>query len=42
MLKYHLDFLKKGYCIEMISDQQTKKILYKITQEGTVVDYLDK
>jgi len=42
MLKYHLDFLEKGHCIEKISDQQTKKILYKITQEGTVVDYLDK
>ncbi len=42
ILKYHLDFLEKGHCIEKISDQQTKKILYKITQEGTVVDYLDK
>ncbi|MBA7505492.1 hypothetical protein ES706_04160 [subsurface metagenome] len=42
MLKYHLDFLEKGYCIKKINDQQTKKILYKITQEGTVVDYLDK
>ena len=42
MLKYHLDFLEKGYCIEKISDQQTNKTLYKITQEGTVVDYFDK
>ena len=42
MLKYHLDFLEKGYCLKKMVDQQTNKTLYKITQEGTVVDYLEK
>jgi len=39
-LKYHLDYLEKGYCIEKIKDINSKNAVYKITQEGNVVDYL--
>ena len=38
-LKWHLDILEHGFCVE----KQVKhgKLVYRITQEGKVVDFLD-
>jgi DNA-binding transcriptional ArsR family regulator len=38
-LKWHLSVLKQGFCIE--KDIKQGKLIYKITQEGKVVDYLE-
>lgn len=40
IFKYHLDYLVKGYCLEKIDDEGSNSAIYKITQEGNVVDYL--
>lgn len=38
-LKWHLDILEHGFCIEKQSKQG--KQVYTLTQEGKVVDFLD-
>ncbi|UCF59016.1 MAG: winged helix-turn-helix transcriptional regulator [Candidatus Bathyarchaeota archaeon] len=37
-LKWHLSVLEYGFCIEKVIKQG--KLVYKLTQEGRVVDYL--
>ncbi len=39
-LSWHLDILEWGYCVE----KQTKddQVIYLLTKEGSVVDYVDK
>ncbi len=39
-LEWHLSILEHGFCIEKKITQE--KLTYKLTQEGKVVDYLDK
>ena len=41
-LKYHLDFLLKAACIEVIRDEENKIVRIRITRVGEVVDYLEK
>jgi len=38
-LKWHLSVLEHGFCIE--KDVQQGKLVYKLTQEGRVIDYLE-
>ncbi len=38
-LKWHLDTLEHGFCVE--KENINGKWLYKLTQEGRVVDYLE-
>ena len=38
-LKWHLDILEHGFCIEKQINQGN--LIYKLTQEGKVVDFLD-
>ena len=38
-LKWHLDILEHGFCVEKQINQGS--IVYKLTQEGKVVDFLD-
>ena len=38
-LKWHLDILEHGFCIEKQVKQG--KLVYMLTQEGEVVDFLD-
>ena len=38
-LKWHLSVLEHGFCIEKYSKQG--KLVYKLTQEGRVVDYME-
>jgi len=38
-LKWHLDILEHGFCVEKQVKQG--KLIYKFTQEGRVVDFLD-
>jgi len=38
-LKWHLDFLEHGFCVEKQVNQG--KLVYKLTQEGKVVDFLE-
>ena len=38
-LKWHLSVLEHGFCIEKAIKQG--KLVYKLTQEGRVVDYLE-
>jgi len=38
-LKWHLDTLEHGFCVEIESSHG--KSLYKLTQEGRVIDYLE-
>jgi len=38
-LKWHLDILEHGFCVEKKTD--SGKLLYKLTQEGRVVDYME-
>jgi DNA-binding transcriptional ArsR family regulator len=38
-LKWHLSVLEHGFCIE--KDIKQGKLVYKLTQEGRVVDYLE-
>jgi len=37
-LNWHLSVLEQGFCIE--KDIEEGKLVYKLTQEGKVVDYL--
>ncbi len=37
-LKWHLNILERGFCIEKYSIKG--KLLYKLTQEGKIIDYL--
>ena len=39
VLKWHLDILEHGFCIEKQVNQG--KLVYKVTQEGKVVDFLE-
>jgi DNA-binding transcriptional ArsR family regulator len=39
-LAWHLSILEYGYCIEKEVEDST--VIYKLTQEGRVVDYVDK
>jgi DNA-binding transcriptional ArsR family regulator len=39
-LNWHLDVLENGFCIER--DQVKGKLVYKLTREGRVINYLDK
>ena len=38
-LKWHLNVLEHGFCVEKAIKQG--KLVYKLTQEGRVVDYLE-
>ena len=38
VLKWHLNVLENGFCVEKGLEQG--KLVYKITQEGRVIDYL--
>lgn len=38
LLKWHLNVLESGFCIE--KEKQKGKIIFKITQEGKVVNYM--
>lgn len=38
-LNWHLSVLEQGFCIE--KDTKQGKLVYKLTQEGQVVDYLE-
>ena len=38
-LKWHLSVLEHGFCVEKNKEQG--KLVYKLTQEGEVVDYMD-
>jgi predicted transcriptional regulator len=40
ILKWHLDILEHGFCVE--KDIKNGDITYKLTQEGEVVNYLDR
>jgi len=39
-LNWHLSILEHGFCVE--KDIRAGRIVYKLTQEGRVVNYLDK
>lgn len=38
-LKWHLSVLEHGYCVEKIVKRG--ELVYKLTQEGQIVDYLE-
>ena len=38
-LKWHLDILENGFCIEKIVNKN--KTIYILTQEGKVIDFLE-
>ncbi len=38
-LKWHLSVLEHGFCVE--KDIKQGKLVYKLTQEGRVVDYME-
>jgi len=38
-LKWHLSVLEHGFCVE--KDNRQGKVVYKLTQEGRVVDYIE-
>ena len=38
-LKWHLDTLEHGFCVT--KETSNGKLLYKLTQEGKVVDYME-
>ena len=38
-LKWHLNVLEHGFCVE--KDIKKGKLVYELTQEGRVVDYLE-
>ena len=42
MFKYNTDYLIKALCIEIKRDENSGEGIYCITQEGKVIDYLDK
>ena len=39
VLKWHLDFLEYGFCVE--KEERRGLLVYKLTQEGKVVKYLE-
>ena len=39
-LKWHLDLLEHGFCVE--KEVKADSIIYKITKDGKVIDYLEK
>jgi DNA-binding transcriptional ArsR family regulator len=39
-LAWHLSILEYGYCVE--KETEGNMVLYKLTQEGQVVNYVDK
>lgn len=39
-LQWHLNILEHGFCVEKKTD--SGKLLYEITQEGKVVDYIEQ
>jgi len=39
VLKWHLNMLEHGFCVEKKTD--SGKLLYTLTQEGRVVDYME-
>lgn len=39
-LDWHLSILEHGFCVE--KEEKGGKLLYRLTQEGKVVDYVDK
>jgi len=38
-LKWHLDILENGFCVEKQINQSM--IVYRLTQEGKVIEFLD-
>lgn len=40
VLEWHLDILEHGFCIE--KEERGGEVVYALTQEGMVVDYVDK
>jgi hypothetical protein len=40
--KYNIDYLIKALCIQLKRDEDSGENLYYITQEGKVIDYLNK
>ena len=38
-LKWHLNVLEHGFCVE--KDVKHGKLVYKLTQEGKVIDYME-
>jgi len=38
-LKWHLSVLESGFCVE--KDSKQGKLIYKLTQEGKIVDYIE-
>jgi DNA-binding HxlR family transcriptional regulator len=38
-LKWHLDMLEHGFCVE--KEKDSAKLLYELTQEGKVVDFME-
>ena len=40
VLEWHLSILEYGLCVE--KDVKDGKVVYKLTKEGMIVDYLDK
>ena len=39
-LSWHLKILEDGFCVERVTNGDQEE--YKLTQEGLVIDYLDK
>jgi len=39
-LDWHMSILEHGFCVER--EEESGKTLYRLTQEGKVVDYVDK
>ncbi|UCH57963.1 MAG: winged helix-turn-helix transcriptional regulator [Candidatus Bathyarchaeota archaeon] len=39
-LEWHLGILEHGFCVE--KEEREGRTVYKLTQEGMVVDYVDK
>jgi DNA-binding transcriptional ArsR family regulator len=37
---FHMSILEHGFCVER--EEESGKTLYRLTQEGKVVDYVDK
>jgi len=42
ILKYNIDYLIKALCIQIKRDEDSGEDFYYITQEGKIIDYLDK
>lgn len=39
-LKWHLSVLERGFCLE--KNIRDGKVIYKLTQEGKVIDYMEQ